>query len=93
MLIYEPKLYSELCVNVGDHIYDNHTGKYVGEVIDLESDAISVSTMMMSFWRCGFFRKHTSLIEHGIFDVANVISSIHSILWYYSLKNNKRIKC
>lgn len=93
MLIYEPTIYKNLDCNLYDTVYDYLTGEVVGEITMLNEHAITVDNSC--YWPSGLSKEAPCLVEiESIrFDTTVICDMKYSILWYYSLKDNHRIRC
>jgi hypothetical protein len=93
MLIYEPTIYPNLDYNLYDTVYDYLTGEVVGQISESNQQAIVVGGLC--YWCSGLSKEAPCLIKSAnfMFNITDICDMTFSILWYYSLKYNHRIKC
>jgi hypothetical protein len=93
MLIYEPTIYQNLDCNLYDNAVDYHTGEIIGPIKEINDYVILVDDLC--YWPSGLSKEAPCLVESEYvrFDTTGICDMKYSILWYYSLKDNHRIKC
>jgi hypothetical protein len=93
MLIYEPTIYPNLDCNLYDNSVDYRTGEIVGTIVKINDYVILVDDLC--YWPSGLSKEAPCLVKSAnlMFNITDICDMTYSLLWYYSLKVNHRIRC
>jgi hypothetical protein len=95
MLIYEPTIYDNLDCSILTRVVDYRTEEYIGDVSSVSQHCILVKDGDFIYCPSGLSKEAPCLQESANykFNFNEISNMAHSVLWYYSLKNNNRVKC
>lgn len=95
MLIYEPAIYENLDCRESNRVVNYITEEYIGDISAVSQEYILVKDGDFIYWPSGLSKEAPCLQQrlNAKFDFDKVCDMRYSVLWYYSLKNNNRVKC